>query len=235
MSLTYSACKSIVSENLGGDPAVLDAGSIVNAAGRLLYNMRQWRFARAGPVGLGVTDGSDKVSLPSDFGGMVSLTGSTSTPINIIDTEHFGLLKAGAVAWPGSGYAGIITGDTSGFTPVAASLRVYPTPSADASDVFQLVYTRNWTALASDAAYAQIPDYMEPLFIEVLTETARGYDEDDTAGLTVRMNGIRSGRVYRDTLESEARRYQVRSTLSNGVGQMPVTNRWDRSQAEWPG
>jgi hypothetical protein len=246
MSISFGTAKSIVTESLGGSPAVTSASSIVNMAGRLVFGMRQWRFNRQGPDGLDLVQDSDEVALPSGFGGIVGLSGSNENPIELVDPEFFALLKTGSQSWGTLGFAGVLVSDRSGFNPADDPiLKVYPTPTEDVSDAFYLVYTTRWVAVGPsdgddsdtslDGTLLPAPDFMDALLVEALQLTARGVDESDVTSLSSAMTMLKAGEVFRSASRDDLRRYRSYPTLSNGIGQYRSRIRPTRDQAEWTG
>jgi hypothetical protein len=218
MPIQNSTLKAHVAELLGGDPAVLTAQSIVNLAGEAFFGMHQWRFNRKGPVALGTTASTATIDLPSDFGGIISLRGALGTPIELVSPDRMAAFKAGA-NYPGAGFAAMLKSNDSGFTLTPSQLLLHPVPSSTASSVFQLVYTAKWTALSTDGAYAQIPTYAEPLFLDVLRAAAKGYDEDDRGSVSRLMTEVRTSALFEDTVRRDAQQQREFRTLTNGIGQ----------------
>src|SRR5690606_16787417 len=82
-----------------------------------------------------------------------------------------------------------------------------------------LVYRAAWSTPAEDEDALDLPAWLEPLFLAVLTAVARGLDEEDVASAELRFESVRSSRLWAD---AEARDGGVQAdvgVIENGAAQ----------------
>lgn len=147
------------------------------------------------------------VALPSDFAELVSLrltdslyqTVCLTTIDNLNGIRMLGGLSSVDEFWAAISYPG----QSSTTTVPAPQLEIYPPPTASETGALTIYYRRGWTELSSDTAVANIPLYMESLLVQVLRAFAQGYEEDDVAAISTRLELIRRGPVFEAALRQD--------------------------------
>lgn len=207
MALTITEATTIVQRSLGDDPDVLSIVQVINTAGTLLAGMRKWKWLQRTSYSLGVTASQAYINLPSDLKSIQSIVSQENWEsarwVNAAQLERW---RRGDMGVPPNGYVMLLAGGVAGDNTAIHRLEIYPTPSADASDVFSMSYTAGWSPITSGTAASTnltLPTYLEPLFYELLTAVAKSFDEEDSAGLTARINMIKSGAVYMQAVEHD--------------------------------
>ena len=154
---------------------------IVNEAGRMLYDMHQWNWAIRAPTTLSFTADTNYISLPSDFGQVISLRGAEDEGIwlsaTTIDDLAAHRSQSGtatgvylyAIAWP--------TQAAVTSAPAAPRIELWPTPSATDADCLSLLYRSAWVELAAENSVANIPVRWEMLMHHLLRALVADYME----------------------------------------------------------
>ena len=198
--ITVAQAFSHIRHALGNsDPgAPLTLFEIVNAAGHELTGMHTWSWLDRTDT-LDIVAGQSYVTLPSDFSRLVFLhsTGESfsvepADPGTVLRERAFG----GNEAFCFKFYVGQ-TAPTTSSGPVARLEHNWGTPAATSSDALSIVYRARWAdVVGSETNALPIPDYMRPLFIEVLRATAQGWEEEQKGSKTDRMNAIYTGATF---------------------------------------
>lgn len=151
-------------------------------------------------------------SLPSDFGEIVhvelrnSLTRrvrrSTLAEIaarrsNGVNIDDFTFWTALSYNYPGTPAQG---------TP---RLELYPAPLVNDPKALRLIYRRKWQEVENDNEELRLPDWAEPLFMEVVRAVALGYEEGDIATVDDRLDRIRVGGIYKACVRTDARQNPI--------------------------
>lgn len=79
-----------------------------------------------------------------------------------------------------------------------AVLELDRSPSTTSTTGLQLIYRGSWVDVVNDEDELPIPDYCEPLYIQIARAFARGWEEEDGGALDQRLALIKSGPVFRD-------------------------------------
>ena len=191
MTLTVTNCADFVRLTLGGPAdAALPTLALVNMAGRHLVGMSQWRWLMRGPVAVGTVAAQEYVELPTDYGTMIQLAGSSTIwDVNWVGLGEITSLRAhtptNAECGPFRGAVSLAP--ASGSTLPRWRVELYPTPSATNATAFSLAYRAQWTEITSESDYLPLPLYCETLFTRILQTFARGYMEEDQANLSERL------------------------------------------------
>lgn len=146
---------------------------------------------------------TDAIILPSDFRDLIAysttsglLTGLTLTSYqDLIDRRQSTSTYSagyyyGAIAHP------MTVGKESSVGSPTPRLEIYPEPTTDQLGAIRIFYHANWPELTSDTDLLVIPEYTETLFLQLLRAFARGYEEEDQASLSVRLNEISIGPLF---------------------------------------
>lgn len=190
--ITVAQAFSHIRHALGNsDPgAPLSLVEIVNAAGHELTGMHTWSWLDRTTDDYGIVAGQNYVSLPSDFGRLVyveaadgSFTVEPAAQATVLRERSSGGNEAFCLKF----YVGQSAPTTSS-GPVARLEINWNTPAANAD--LLIAYRARWADVGTDTVACPVPDYMRPLFIEVLRATAQGWEEEQVASKTERMNAV---------------------------------------------
>lgn len=140
------------------------------------------------------------VALPTDFAGMVppisvAPVGSVIAGVRMVSLET--LLRARSVTVEVSSdwqFLGAITYAQDQRTPI---LEIYPTPTADDAEKFQMFYRRGWSRGTSDQNEIKIPEWMEGFFVLLVRAYAQGYEEEPEGSLLGRLEQVESSQMLR--------------------------------------
>lgn len=216
MPLSTSQCESLIEHTLNaplGDE--IDTIFVINQAGNYLVGLEAWNWLLRPPAYLTLSAGQEYVSLPSDFGRMehVQMSPSLTNTFNwtdistIVDLRTSGVNIGTLEYWGAVAYPGIAA---TGVNP-DPRLEIYPTPASTSVNAMRVVYRSRWktqTNPANDSDYIPIPEFMEPLFVQILRAFARGLEEEDDASLSKRLLEIHQGPVYMAASKMDAQ-YQT--------------------------
>lgn len=222
MTITLTQANAVVSHTLGGSPTGITLAGISNDAGVELMNLRAWAWATAVDGTADFVQDQDYADLPSAFLRFSStprLSSGTLTPINMVSIARIETLRAG-VDGGGNPWWGAVYHALDGSSVLLPRIALYPTPSAAATPGMNFTYVSGWATLTDDTDIARIPAFMEPLYKDVLTAVARGWEDDlDTPGRKQEYLAIvRAGGSYRGATEADRAFQQSWGKLRGGVG-----------------
>lgn len=193
-----------------GDPSTVfgaDAGDTlreyVNQAGRHMFTCRAWNWRKRRSVDLDFTASQNYVTLPIDFGELVSVTASSGASgfefatLDEIDAYRVdaGLgagCYAGAIAWPGQS----TSADAAG-VPV---IELAPTPAETLADALTIRYREGWVDLTNESAIANIRPNAEALLCEFVRAFCRGSED---GSLSERIDAVERGAIYRALVRAD--------------------------------
>ena len=209
MTVTLANCSSFIENNLDGGVEVVDAARIINTAGQILVSMKAWRWLERGPTLLGVTADQPFVTLPSDFRSVVTLQSNEVLNIRVVAWEEWVQIARGADVEPALYAATIGQAVPDGGGPVTPQIAIYPTPTTTTANVFNLVYHAGWDEASAAEVTAgtkklHIPVWIEALWFEVLQAVARGFEEDDNAVMSQRIELVKRGPLYEAALDRDS-------------------------------
>lgn len=211
-----------------------------NDAGRALFTRHAWGWKMQGPIDLPAVANQDYIDLPEDFGGelesWIPNTGSYQF-LEKTTLQMIAQLRATLTTNIVTGrfcifFPGWTTQDSAETGPTRRAL-LYPTPTADANPIIQLIYRRRWVEVAEDDVerIPNIPLEMERALVclcrsmawhvenqgpcqddaDYELEIARLIRDDATDQPTLgKMTGGASGRLQNDAWGC---RYPVRAVL----------------------
>lgn len=191
---------------------------VVNLAGRWLTASHEWAWLDQALATLDFVAGQEYVELPADFRTLeaVTPTGNAtgcvymSTMAAIIQYRQDGLNDSTG-RWVALSYRST---EKKNRVPV---LEVYPTPSGDTDGGLTLYYSSQWGRI-EEGEMAPIPEFMEPLLVQVVREYALGLAEDGALAVPVRMANLRATGFYRDFQRQDGQSQPDVGRLRNTVG-----------------
>lgn len=184
MPITDTDAAAYVDRALGGSPTGRTSIALANDAGRTLMSMRPWRWADGTETLLDLVASQSYVWLPTDFRDLkaAQLVGEVATQLYPTGHEELLNMRARDVVPADTPAFYVVTyapnsGDSDRLNP---RLELHPTPTQNATDGLRVWYTKGWSAFPSvaDGTEALIPDWMEPLYLAVLSAMARGWEDD---------------------------------------------------------
>ena len=202
MALPYLDLQKIVRSALGGGApdTNIGFGNVVNMAGRDLWNAHQWNHRIRSRSSLNFTAAQAYITLPTDFGTMESLKGSTITRSTLLVTPAtFDENVANGILPEGFVYMCCVTQptQTSATTAMGAPrLELYPTPTASVTAALYMRYRAQWVNLSADASYPNVREFMEPLLCEWIRCWAMGFTEEDKGSTAQRLNDLRQSSIW---------------------------------------
>lgn len=208
MVLTAAQCLGHIKHTLGTGPEGtamspgMDGYSIINQAGEHLVNAREWRYLQGASTTMSLTDAQAYLTLPSDFRAPIGVESTNGYTANFEFTtlKDFLEFKSRPVQDTGSWYKGVIVSVQSATTGAPAlRIDIYPVPSGGevgTGEEFTLYYVSTWKRVDDDDDFLNIPTWMEGLYIQLLRAFARGYEEEDDATLSMRIDEIQRGPLW---------------------------------------
>lgn len=214
MSITKTQAESFVTENLGGDPESLTVAQIINTAGVSMVNMRAWKYLQETEVDLDLTADQAYVNLPANLISINSIVSATRG-------EFISWVSRSQMLGYRKGDMGSPVGYAVSFVAAAVSgvpqhrLDLYPTPSETVADAITVSYKAGWTAIDAlgDSSPIPIPQFLEPLFLEVLLAVAKGFEKNDMGNLSPRIHEVRAGTVFADAVRTDAALQPILSSI----------------------
>lgn len=206
--LTLQGAMQHIKHALGGSLIEdIDPITFVNEAGQKLVSMHGWNWMRRPQFTLGQIASQEYISLPPDFGEVITIEYSTGLTSRIMQTSFEIISKYRSLSFASPGYlmyvAVVSRPDVDGI-PVPV-LDVYPTPTTTDPAIAKLYYRARWTDLvSSDQAKIPIPNWMEPLYIQILRAVAKGYQADDVATMSQRLTDVIGGPDWLAAIRSDS-------------------------------
>lgn len=167
----------------------------VNMAGRRLLAEKPWSWRRVGPVNLAAVAGQNYIALPADFETPIGAPVPT-TPgvVNLRSIEEVMRLRQSGTTGAANLYT-VAFGQQNSPTGVPAPvLHLFPTPTANGSPTFQLVYLRQWIDLSAgnQNAAVPLPSQFDRALACAVRSQVRQFEEEDP--------GV-DEKAYRDEVE----------------------------------
>lgn len=175
------------------------------------------------------------VKLPDDFDSLISIHGTDSITnrIRLVDYDQLLRLRTTQVDVTSSAYysaALTYVGDNKR-VPV---LEIYPTPATTTEEQFVMMYRSGWlrggddgarvTSVASttgetDKTKLPIPEWMEPLFLEMCREAAQGWTRPENGTMSQRLTRVMSGDHFQAMKRKDRRAQPYYGPLSGTIGE----------------
>lgn len=188
MALTLATLKNHARHAVGGTlDSRLDVTLVVNDAGRHFINVHPWSWLVRPPVNLSLTASQAYVSLTSaapDFRELIAIRARDSATATVRLTTMEDILdrRENSTDFTGIDYwVALIREGQTGVTlsPPVPRFEIWPTPAANLSNAFSIVYRATWTTLDDDADAANVPGHCEPVLIQYVRAFAQGYEDGE--------------------------------------------------------
>lgn len=241
--ITVQHCDHHLFHTLGGPlHASLPVVEVINDAGEWLVACQPWKWLQRGSTTMNFVADQAYLDLPTDLQTImaVELTSSLISMMHLTSFDELLRLRTSSIS-PTLGYWGAVTypSQTSPAAPPGGPrLELYPTPAENETGAVTIFYRAGWTSVkaGSDHARINIPDFMEPLFKQVLRAFGRGYEMEDEASMDRRLAEIQVGPLYRAAVRRDGNIQLNYGEMQGGAVQMvtPYANNWLRTTVEGP-
>lgn len=229
MVLTASRCVDHIRHTLGNaiPSSAIDPMTIINQAGQFLCTMHEWKWLERQSATVGFTANQSYATLPTDLRDLISVQFTQGlvnrvriTSINEISRLRSHNIGVGlAMTWVSLVHKSATPAANANQAPVPI-LELYPTPVTTDASALTVYYRSGWIAPYSldDNSTIGIPEYVEPLYIQILRAFARGYEEEDQGSLDARLAELYGGVLFRTAAERDgAIQHQYGPPLQTGL------------------
>ena len=207
MVLTVQHCDHHLFHTLGGPlHASLPVVEVINDAGEWLAACQPWKWLQRPSTTMSFVADQNYITLPTDLQTIlaVELTNSLTSTLHLTGFDELIRLRTSSIT-PTLGYWGAVaypSQTSSAAAPAGPRLELYPTPSASETGAITIFYRAGWTSVktGSDAARLNIPEFIEPLYKQVLRAYGRAYELEDVQSLTSRLEDIQLGALYKSSV-----------------------------------
>lgn len=232
MAMTGKEAIEHVEDALGtsSDQVPLWGVRMVNQAGRLMCQMHRWRWLVGGRATLATVADQDYIELPSDFRRLLGYwtVRGLQSGIRLTTASHLLGMRASEIIVTSAYHWGtIVHGVPSTGGPPRHQIEVWPTPVSGNAAFMNVYYARQWGDITGDSReLLSIPQWIEPLFIEILRATAKAWREDDPIGgrrpddLSTWYDRIRRSRLFLDAARDDSLEQPDYGELRNGAAEM---------------
>lgn len=207
MTLTKLDLETLLADDIDhvDGSGALDALRYINNAGVMLCNMYGWRWLDRVGTAISLVASQAYVDLPSDLLRIHSIdSDELGKGLVLVDFETFAEHEK-QLSQP-SGYYAYLGAGVGSLGEYTKRLFLYPTPSSGTTEKLNLKYKAGWNRFLTadgNTREATIPDFIEPLYLEVFRAYYMGYEEDGDAGVTQRMELVKNGQAYKDAVASD--------------------------------
>lgn len=148
------------------------------------------------------------IALPSDFRELIAINTTSGLLRGVALTDHAELIQRRAASFVSEGfhYGAIVHAQSSATAGGAPTPRIeiWPAPSANELGVLTIMYRAGWKSISNDTDLISIPDWIEPLYIQILRAFARGYEEEDAQILDQRLVAATNGIMFFAAVDRDA-------------------------------
>ena len=252
MALDYDSVSAHIRHTLGGDvSAELNVLDIINNAGDFMASMYPWRWLEEVVTFQGVHNQAH-ITLPVGFAELMSfaprgLDSRASTSLarfyavsaqEIWDKREVAVAGDEDAAYTsvplGAFYFAIAYDSAAGTVTPVPRMEMFPTPNSGRTStkhthtdcVGNMTYRRSWTPITLTTSPFICPQFMEPLYLQMVRAFTRGYEEEDVATTNARISEVANGPLFmtavqRDSLiEATTLRVVRRNTPTSLAGPM---------------
>ena len=228
MTVTAEKAQRVALTTLGFDefPPEVPGLDLINDAGEWLIASRSWNWLDNGEALLDFVADQSYVELPADCATVSSVTRATDTGYGFCLSTLDAISAARSSLVDFAGYRGAVS-HTQGETgaPVMR-LEIYPTPTAAETGALRLRYLRGWATLTADDQAAQIPRYMDAVYLEAVRRFALGYHEEHQATLSQRLGELMAGNLYLTAMRRDTAAQLAYGRISGGAAQRRRVETW---------
>lgn len=218
-------------------PSEIEPVEIANEAGEWLYGIEEWASLQRPLAELSLVAGQEWITLPTDFGRLVSDRITTRTGFgHTLRLETIDVVRDARSSNPAGNslaYVGCITHSGPGLAGLRsmARLDIGPVPGAGAADVFLLAYKAGWREVADGSDHILVPSWMESVYVEAATAFVGGREQEEDGRLEDRLDRLLGSSLMLALRNRDLSIHAELGPLRGGVGEMsmrvPVTSRFD--------
>lgn len=234
MALTAKQAIAHIEHTLYDASSDIPAIQVVNTAGKLFYEMRNWNFRSKGPATLNFTASQSYIELPADFGTLTYIESTDALTSRVFlgtlaEVQEYRLASLGS---PRDFWVAVSFVTPSGGSRIAPRLEIYPTPSANQTAAITYLYRSRWVDVTDDDAdLSGVPDgAAEALYLRLVRQVARSYEDEDVQDYRDTLE-VRGSLEYQTAVKEDINRQGSYGTLRNGIGHMGrrrIGSYWDR-------
>lgn len=223
-----------------GDTLVgIDNTRVLNEAGQILYNLRDWNFlVHVGQLLDGV-QGQSWIALPTDFGQIVTLqyTNGLTASVVLSTLDQIDVYRSQLITIPSyTLYTAIswVAGATTG--TIVPRLEVFPSPPVTQAGLLTMTYRPRWIIppAADDQTSIPIPTWFEALYRAMVRAVASGYQRGD---MEARIADVQAGVHFLAASRQDGAQQREFGQLRNGSMSMGVAGddvQWQLSRMPLP-
>lgn len=210
----------VIEHRIGSPETELDHVVSLNQAVSILESARAWEWMQNNTATVTLVAGQGYVELPTDVRDVVSVQRSAGlsqwfAPATLPEIQ---LARASstliqATLWHHT--REVYSGSTRTFR---ARLELYPTPTtADAATPVSLVYHARIPRVSADDDQIIIPDWLDPIFEELVVAVAQAREEPELGGVEQRVAPLLDGRLFRIAAERDGSLHDMGGPWSGGA------------------
>lgn len=157
-------------------------------------------------------------ALPDDFGAplKVQMQENLSSHFEWTSLGHIADLRANSEG-DSRLYRGALNYAVNTMTDGQPTPRIelYPSPRTNNNKAMRMFYRHGWSELDSDNTTLRLPDWMEPLYLEVYRCFLLGTEEHDIGTVNLRLAEVKAGPVYMAAKAEDGRRKSLMGGMRN--------------------
>lgn len=218
MAISVKALGNHIRLALGDLPRHLSVTEIVNDAGRVLEAAHTWEWLSRRSTTISTVADQPYVDAPSDFRSIIEMYPTNSLTNQVQWTTLHEILRLrSTVVGSYTGYWAAANHRAVANAAPQLIFELWPTPNTSAADYFTIMYQGKWTEVSSDNDWAAIPDYMNPLFADLVRRVARAWEEEDTAGLMERVESLKQSSLWVTAMQTDGLNQPTLGTTKGGA------------------
>lgn len=135
---------------------------------------------------------TDRMRLPDDFRSLAAWYATNGLVNGLVPTTIDGIMRRRALAYVtsiGNYWFAVVNAQAKGANdgPPHKVFELWPSATASSPSFFSIAYYADWQQLDADDTYIQIPEWIMPLYVEVLRGVALGLEENEERTLPQQM------------------------------------------------
>jgi hypothetical protein len=208
-------------------PPETSVQDMANEAGTFLSGMVGWKYLQGRRMAVDIIADQEHIELPDDFQTLedvrtrnhtVSIvwlgTGRSQNELEVFDVTPYSLAVTVQYAVIPDDSQGVRV-DKRGAVPI---LRTSPVPDTSFLASVLIAYQAGWTTLRDDNDTVVLPDFMQPLYLEVAAEYALGVINRESIDVNSRMARIQGGPLFFQARKVDGNIQPTTGTVRNGTG-----------------
>lgn len=229
MTLTNAAVLADIEHELGGPLEGIEALPVLNEAGRIICNARDWNFQVRPSALIAARAGDTTLPVPPFFKKAVSIQYTNGLTAAVVQTTlvSLGLYRSQYTYAPG-----YVLYVATSWKPDAAGvpqlqLEVWPPISATDAGLLTIYYVSNWPNIeADDEAAIPVPEFMEGIYRRVVRAVAAGYHNPQGGSISKRLEDIMAGPDWMGAVRADSEQLFEHGMLTNGSLSLSSGGEW---------